>query len=194
MTSSVRGERAGAGMDAWSDMGADEDKAVTDIAVVGAGAAGLFAAIAAATARPGVRVVCLEGARTVGAKILVSGGSRCNVTNVEVTERDFHAGAPRVVRHVLRAFPAAAAAKWFRAAGVALHEEEGGKLFPDTNRSRTVLDALLGACGRLGVEIRTASRVSDVSRCGGGLIGAAPAASPRIISRPATSRPSPAST
>jgi len=179
MTTSVRGERVGAGMDAGSDMGADEDNTVTDIVIVGAGAAGLFAAIAAATARPGVRVVCLEGARTVGAKILVSGGSRCNVTNTEVTERDFHAGVSRVVRHVLRAFPATAAAEWFRAAGVALHEEEGGKLFPDTNRSRTVLDALLDACRRLGVEIRTASRVSDVSRRDGGFIVATSAATLR---------------
>lgn len=168
MTSSVRGERTGAGAAAGPDVGrgmsADADNTVTDIAIVGAGAAGLFAAIAAAGARPGVRVVVLEGARTVGAKILVSGGSRCNVTNVEVTERDFHGGSSRTVRHVLRAFPAAAAAAWFRGAGVALHEEAGGKLFPDTNRSRTVLDALLRECARLGVVIRTSARVSAVVR------------------------------
>jgi len=175
MISSVRGERAGAGMDAGSDMDAGEDNTVTDIVIVGAGAAGLFAAIAAATARPGMRVVCLEGAKTVGAKILVSGGSRCNVTNTEVTERDFHGGQPRVVRHVLRAFPASAAVAWFRNAGVALHEEEGGKLFPDTNRSRTVLDALLRACADRGVEIRAGQRVSDVSRCEGGFMVATPA-------------------
>ncbi len=149
-------------------MGADEDNTVTDIAVVGAGAAGLFAAIAAAEAGPGLRILCLEGAKTVGAKILVSGGSRCNVTNVDVTERDFRGGPSRVVRHVLRAFPAPAAAEWFRRAGVALHEEAGGKLFPDSNRSRTVLDALLRECARLGVVIRTASRVTGVTPAGDG--------------------------
>jgi predicted Rossmann fold flavoprotein len=151
-------------------MGASGDYTVTDIAVVGAGAAGLFAAIAAAEAAPGLRVVALEGARTVGAKILVSGGSRCNVTNVDVTERDFHGGPSRVVRHVLRAFPAPSAAGWFQRAGVALHEEAGGKLFPDTNRSRTVLDALLGACARLGVTIRTASRVSGLTVTSDGFV------------------------
>lgn len=146
-----------------SDMKGREDNTVTDIAVVGAGAAGLFAAIAAATARPGLRVLCLDGARTIGAKILVSGGSRCNVTNVEVSERDFRGGSPRIIRHVLRAFPARSAAGWFEAAGVPLHEEEGGKLFPDTNRSRTVLDALLAACAGAGVEIRSGARVSAVT-------------------------------
>ena len=84
-----------------------------------------------------------DGARTVGAKILVSGGARCNVTNRVVTERDFCGGDPRVIRNVLRAFPASRAAEFFDRLGVTLHEEDDGKLFPDTNRARTVLDALL---------------------------------------------------
>jgi hypothetical protein len=50
---------------------------------------------------PGLRVVLLEGARQPGAKILVSGGSRCNVTNTVVTERDFWGGRPAVIRRVL---------------------------------------------------------------------------------------------
>ena len=83
---------------------------VNDVAVVGAGAAGLAAAIFTARAAPGARVVCLDGAGRIGAKILVSGGSRCNVTNRVVTERDFWGGSSRVVRSVLRAFPAERAA------------------------------------------------------------------------------------
>ncbi len=55
---------------------------------------------------PRLRVRVLDGARRVGAKILVSGGSRCNVTNRVVTERDFWGGPPRLVARVLRAFPA----------------------------------------------------------------------------------------
>ena len=68
----------------------------TDLIVIGAGAAGLATAIFAARAAPALRVVCLDGARRIGAKILVSGGSRCNVTNRVVTERDFWGGSPRV--------------------------------------------------------------------------------------------------
>jgi predicted Rossmann fold flavoprotein len=132
---------------------------VTDVAVVGAGAAGLAAAIFTARAAPALQVVCLDGARRIGAKILVSGGSRCNVTNRIVTEGDYWGGSPRVVRRVLRAFPAERAAAFFASLGVAMHEEDDGKLFPDTNRSRTVLDALLAEAQRLNVRVETDSRV-----------------------------------
>jgi predicted Rossmann fold flavoprotein len=141
---------------------------VSDLVVVGAGAAGLATAIFAARAAPGLQVRCLDGARRVGAKILVSGGSRCNVTNREVTEHDFWGGSSRVVRHVLRAFPAARAAAFFEALGVRLHEEEDGKLFPDTNLSRTVLDALLNEATRLGIAIETEQRVTAIERTGDG--------------------------
>ena len=116
---------------------------VADVVIVGGGAAGLATAIFTRRHAPNLRVVCLDGARRVGAKILVSGGSRCNVTNRLVTERDFWGGQARVIRSVLRAFPAAQTAGFFADLGVALHEEVDGKLFPDTNRARTVLDALL---------------------------------------------------
>jgi len=136
----------------------------SDLVVVGVGAAGLAAAIFAARAAPRLRVRCLDGARRVGAKILVSGGSRCNVTNRTVTERDFWGGSPHIVRRVLRAFPADRAAAFFEELGVRLHEEEDGKLFPESNRSRTVLDALLGEAARLGVSIEPGRRVSEVLR------------------------------
>jgi len=136
--------------------------------VIGAGAAGLATAIFAARAAPHLEVRCLDGAPKIGAKILVSGGSRCNVTNRVVTERDFWGGSSRVVRHILRAFPAERAAAFFESLGVKLHEEEDGKLFPDTNRSRTVLEALLAEAGRLGIAIETSRRVTDVRREGDG--------------------------
>lgn len=135
-----------------------------DVAIVGAGAAGLATAIFAADARPGARIVVLDGARTLGAKILVSGGGRCNVTNAVVTERDFNGGSAAAIRRVLRAFPADRAAAWFRSLGVPLHEEAHGKLFPDSQRARSVLDALVGAARARAVEIRPAHRVETVTR------------------------------
>jgi predicted Rossmann fold flavoprotein len=134
--------------------------------VVGGGAAGLATAIFATRAAPGLRVTVLDGARTIGAKILVSGGSRCNVTNRVVTERDFWGAAPRLVANVLRAFPPDRAARFFEDLGVALHEEEDGKLFPDSNRSRTVLEALLAEASRCGVTIETGARVVAIRRDG----------------------------
>ena len=83
-----------------------ESDRTADVIIVGAGAAGLATAIFTKRQAPGLRVVCLDGARHIGAKILVSGGLRCNVTNRRVTERDFWGGSSRVVRKVLRAFSA----------------------------------------------------------------------------------------
>jgi predicted Rossmann fold flavoprotein len=138
------------------------------IAVVGAGAAGLAAAIFAARRGAPRPIVALEGAKHLGAKILVSGGGRCNVTNRVVTERDFRGGSRNVVRRVLRSFPAEAAVDFFREIGVFLHEEEDGKLFPDSNRARTVLDALVGEAERRGVAIEPRHRVSAIARAGDG--------------------------
>src|SRR5689334_738602 len=115
-----------------------------DVVIVGAGAAGLAAAVFCARGGfPACRVICVDGARTVGAKILVSGGSRCNVTNRVVTERDFWGGDRRAIRDVLRAYPSARAIAFFEELGVALREEEDGKMFPASDRARTVLDALM---------------------------------------------------
>jgi predicted Rossmann fold flavoprotein len=142
----------------------------SDVAIVGAGAAGLAAAIFTRRADPSLRVVLIDGAVRPGAKILVSGGGRCNVTNTIVTEADFWGGKSTIVRRILRAFPAASAAAFFQDLGVALHEEAGGKLFPDSNRARDVLDALLRAARDGGVELKTGARVRAVTRAGDGFV------------------------
>jgi hypothetical protein len=139
-----------------------------DVIVVGGGAAGLATAIFAARRRPERKVLVLDGARKLGAKILVSGGGRCNVGNAVVTEADFHGGSPRFVGRVLRAFRVEHTIAFFEELGVALHEEEGGKLFPDSNRARTVLEALLREAERLGVAVLAGHRVVALERRDGG--------------------------
>jgi len=133
-----------------------------DVAIVGAGAAGIATAIFARRFNPSRSVVLLDGARAPGAKILVSGGSRCNVTNTTVSERDFWGGRPSVIRRVLRAFPVDHTIAFFREIGVSLHEEAGGKLFPDTNRARDVLAALLRESDAVGATLLAGHRVIDV--------------------------------
>lgn len=137
-----------------------------DTVIVGAGAAGLAASIVARRHAPDRRVLLVDGASRLGAKILVSGGSRCNVTNRIVTEADFWGGRRTIVRRVLRAFSAGDAAAFFRDIGVSLREEADGKLFPDTNRARDVLAALLREVAARGVELRTGHRVHAVEREG----------------------------
>lgn len=141
-----------------------------DLVVVGAGAAGLATAIFAKRAAPDMRVVCIDGARRIGAKILVSGGSRCNVTNTVVTERDFWGGPTRTVQRVLHAFPSPKTIEFFAGLGVRLHEEEDGKLFPDTNRSRDILDALLSGLRDAGADLHTGQRVTEVTRTDRGFL------------------------
>ena len=84
------------------------------------------------------------------------------MTNINVTERDFWGGRSTIVRRILRAFPVDETIAFFREIGVPLHEEGDGKLFPDSNRSRDVLDALLRELSRVGGELRPNRRVVDV--------------------------------
>jgi predicted Rossmann fold flavoprotein len=134
-----------------------------DVIIAGAGAAGLATAIFTRERDPGRAVLLLDGARRPGAKILVSGGSRCNVTNTVVTEKDYWGGPATIVRRVLRAFPVRDTVAFFERAGVTLHEEEDGKLFPDSNRARDVLEALLREATRTGVDLRPGHRVGAVT-------------------------------
>jgi predicted Rossmann fold flavoprotein len=149
-----------------------------DIAIIGAGAAGLMAGIAAGrTARErgrSLRITAFDGARKIGAKILVAGGGRCNVTHHEVTERAFAGGSPNAIRKVLRRFDAARTVDFFADLGVVLKREETGKLFPITDDARTVLNALLGAARDAGVEIRHPARIERVSAAGEGFLLAGP--------------------
>ncbi len=130
-----------------------------DIAIIGAGAAGLTAAIFARRTAPDARIVLLDGAPRIGAKILISGGGRCNVTHDVVTPDDFN-GNRNAIAKVLRTFTVEQTVAWFEELGVTMKREETGKLFPTTDRARSVLDALLGGCE--GVEIRTGARVFGV--------------------------------
>jgi predicted Rossmann fold flavoprotein len=142
---------------------ADRMTQKVDIAVVGAGAAGLFAAIWAG--RTGAQsVVALDGARTLGAKILVAGGGRCNVTH-DVVDASAYAGASRnAIRKVLLRYDVPQTTAFFQELGVTLKREETGKLFPTTDSARTVLDALLRAADAAGVVLRYPWRVASIER------------------------------
>ncbi|MCH7839328.1 MAG: NAD(P)/FAD-dependent oxidoreductase [Planctomycetes bacterium] len=121
-------------------------------------------AIFAARLMPTRSVVVLDGAGKLGAKILISGGGRCNITNCVVTPADFFGGSPNAIKRVLAALPVARTVAFFREIGVELCEEEHGKLFPKTNQARTVLEAMIGEASRLGVRILLKHRVTSVRR------------------------------
>jgi predicted Rossmann fold flavoprotein len=134
-----------------------------DLAIVGAGAAGLMAGIQAGRTDPSRSIVLLDGARSIGAKIRVSGGGRCNVTHERVDETAFAGSSRHAIRKVLLRFDVPRTVAFFEELGVPLKREETGKLFPVTDDARTVLDALLRAARTAGAEIRNPWRVETIT-------------------------------
>ncbi|MBA2116414.1 hypothetical protein HOV93_36030 [Planctomycetes bacterium FF15] len=132
------------------------------MAIVGGGAAGLFAAIWTARADAKRRIVILDGAKRIGAKILIAGGGRCNVTNEKVTPKDFSGSSPNTIKKVLNRFTQPQTIEFFAELGVRLKREPTGKLFPTTDKARTVLDAMLAEVDRLGIEICLNHRVENI--------------------------------
>ena len=132
-----------------------------DLVIIGAGAAGLAAAIFSAKQRGERRIALLDGVGTLGAKILVSGGGRCNVTHEAVTAADFF-GNRRIIKNVLAAFSVEQTVDWFASMDVRLKREDTGKMFPTTDKARTVLDALISRSHASGVEIYPGHRVTSV--------------------------------
>lgn len=137
-----------------------------DIVIVGAGAAGLMTAIWAGRTMKGKRIIVVDGARKLGAKILVAGGGRCNVTHDVVDEKAYAGSSRNAIKKVLRRFDMEETAAFFREIGVELKREETGKLFPVTDDARTVLNALLRETERVGAEVVFPRRVERVTRRG----------------------------
>ena len=129
--------------------------------VIGGGPAGMFAAITAA--RRGKRVLLLERNDRLGKKLLITGKGRCNVTN-NCDAREVLQNVPRNGRFLFSAMAACPPDKvmdFFESAGCALKTERGNRVFPVTDRSQSVLDALQRELRRSGVTVRT-GRVMNI--------------------------------
>jgi len=110
-----------------------------DVLILGGGAAGLIAGIAAA--RAGARTVVAEKQARVGKRLLATGNGRCNLTNSGATGADYF-GSPEFARFALEKFSPAVVREFFREIGVECREEYGGRVFPMSNQAAAVLDAL----------------------------------------------------
>jgi len=134
------------------------------VAVVGAGAAGLMAAIHAASG--GAEVLLLDRNGKGGSKILISGGGRCNILPAEMDESRFVTdSSPNSLRKILRSWPLREQIAFFETElDLALVEEtETGKLFPSTNRSADVHDGLLDLATQKGVTLVPDTRVEHLT-------------------------------
>jgi hypothetical protein len=151
---------------------------MTGVLIVGAGAAGMMAALSArgAITRAGEptapeegapSVLLVDGSARIGLKILVSGGGRCNVTNEHVTDADFESDAPHVVRGLLMAFPPSSVVRFLERRGVPLYAEPLGKLFPRSDRAEDVLAAFRTAVEEAGVHLVAGNPLVDLVNEGG---------------------------
>lgn len=141
------------------------------VVVVGGGAAGIFAAIAAAEAAPELRVTVLEKGTEFLQKVRISGGGRCNVTHACFEPRALSSHYPRGSAELLgpwHTFQAQDTVDWFEARGVKLKTEADRRIFPASDCSQTIVDCLLGQARQRGVELKSSCAPNRIVPLAGG--------------------------
>jgi predicted Rossmann fold flavoprotein len=141
-------------------------KPLINVAVIGGGAAGFFSAIKCAETNPKARVTIYEKGAHVLTKVRISGGGRCNVTHSCFDPKALVTHYPRGHRELLgpfHKFQPRDTVKWFESRGVALKTEDDGRLFPTTDASITIINALKDAADKAGVTVRTQASPASVT-------------------------------
>lgn len=134
-----------------------------DAIVIGAGAAGMMCAARAGQA--GKRVALIDHSERLAEKIRISGGGRCNFTNLHVSEGNFLGENPAFAAKALRAFPSSAFVGMVKQYGIAFHEKHKGQLFCD-GKSESIIGMLAAECDAGGVAWFRPCSVSEVSHDG----------------------------
>jgi predicted Rossmann fold flavoprotein len=147
-----------------------------DAIVIGAGAAGLFCA--ATAGQRGRRVLLVDHAAEPGAKILISGGGRCNFTNVGASAANFHSANPHFAKSALGRYTPADFVALVDSHGIAWHEKTLGQLFCDGS-ARQIVGMLMRECDKGGVDFRFGT-ATDVEHRDGVFV-AADACAPRLV-------------
>ena len=137
----------------------------TDVVIIGAGAAGLMCALTAAAR--GRRVLVLESSNKPGKKILMSGGGRCNFTNMHAEPANYASRNPHFCKSALARYTPWDFLAMVHDHGVPYHEKKLGQLFCD-NRSKDILEMLLTECRRGGVALHVKTAVQRITRAGAG--------------------------
>jgi predicted Rossmann fold flavoprotein len=136
-----------------------------DVVVVGGGAAGLLCAIEAG--KRGRRVLVIERSEQIGKKILISGGGRCNFTNLHVTPENFFSANPHFCKSALARYTPSDFIGLVERHGIAYHEKERGQLFCDLS-AKLIVTMLADECRQAGVRIEVNGRVTAVEHAGDG--------------------------
>jgi len=134
---------------------------MSDVVIIGAGAAGLMCAIVAG--QRGKSVLVLERGERIGAKILISGGGRCNFTNKYARPENFLSSNPDFCKSALARYKPDDFIAMVERHGIAYHEKKLGQLFCD-HSSREIVEMLAHECGDAGVQIKTGVDVTEIRR------------------------------
>lgn len=138
-----------------------------DIAVIGGGAAGCFASIEIKRRMSDARVTVYESGRKVLAKVAVTGGGRCNLTNSFAGVRSIESVYPRgarLMKRLLREFGSADVCRWFENEGVRLVTQDDQCVFPASQDAMEIVDTLKRLMRKEGVTVRTEHRVRKLER------------------------------
>ncbi|MDW5595783.1 NAD(P)/FAD-dependent oxidoreductase [Conexibacter stalactiti] len=153
----------------------------TDVVIIGAGAAGLMCALTAA--ERGRQVLLVDHANKAGKKILMSGGGRCNFTNMYTDPANFVSKNPHFCKSALARYTPWDFIALVGRHGVPYHEKKLGQLFCD-NRSKDILNMLLDECRQAGVDLRLDTSVRQIEKTAAGYLlstDMGPVASPSLV-------------
>lgn len=134
------------------------------IIIIGGGAAGFFAAVTCAEANPSAEVTILERGKSVLGKVKISGGGRCNLTHACFEPKPLTRFYPRGEKTLLNPFhqfQCKDTVTWFEGRGVKTKVEADGRMFPVTDSSQTIIDCLMNAAKKSGVNVLTGTRVTN---------------------------------
>jgi len=138
-----------------------------DVVVAGGGPAGFFAAIHCAEQNPDLRVLILEKASQTLGKVLISGGGRCNVTHACFDPAQLVTYYPRganEMRGAFSRFQPKDTVEWFESRGVKLKTESDGRIFPVTDSSETIAEALRNAAKKASIQVQTGTGLLEVEK------------------------------
>ena len=138
------------------------------ILILGGGAAGLTAALAAAEAAPSAQVTVLERSPKPGKKLLATGNGRCNLDNTGIAPERYFTADPAALRPLLQAVNAADPLGWLAAHGLYTRTDEAGRVYPYSNQAADVLALLEHHLARRRVQLRTGCTVSALAQSRGG--------------------------
>lgn len=147
----------------WYAIGIHGRKERMVIGIIGGGASGMAAALAAAENQE-VQVILMERQTRVGRKLLSTGNGRCNLTNLHAGAGGYHGSAPEFARYAISQFPPEAALTWFRSLGLLTVAEDSGRVYPYSDQANSVVDVLRFGLEQPNITVKLGFEVEKVKK------------------------------